>query len=100
MVGAIIKEEKKMFEFDFEGTCITDPFLDETGRFPVEPIEYYKLSFDVLTEIYEKYCKKESIPCVDALEYLFDGSSLTSDQNKWIKEFSKIWDQVNEREVK
>ena len=28
-------------EFEYEGTWITDPTLDETGRFEVNPIEYY-----------------------------------------------------------
>jgi hypothetical protein len=27
--------------FEFEGTYITDPSMDETGRFEVDPIEYY-----------------------------------------------------------
>ena len=28
-------------EFEFNGIWITDPFMDETGRFPVDPVEYY-----------------------------------------------------------
>ena len=86
--------------FKFEGTCITDPFIDETGRFPVDPIEYYKLSLNTLTDIYEKYCKKEKIPCVDAWEYLFDGTSLRTDQNEWIKGFSKVWEYIEIKEGK
>ena len=27
--------------FDFEGTYITDQYLDESGRFEVVPVEYY-----------------------------------------------------------
>ena len=27
--------------FDFEGTYITDQYLDTTGRFDVNPVEYY-----------------------------------------------------------
>jgi len=27
--------------FLFNGIWITDPFMDETGRFPVDPKEYY-----------------------------------------------------------
>ena len=95
--------------FKFEGTCITDPFLDETGRFPVNPLEYYiswplleghKMSLSILTDIYEKYCKKEKIPCIDAWEYLFDDSSLTPDQNKWIRDFSKVWEYIEIKEGK
>ena len=28
-------------EFEFNGIWITDPCMDETGRFPVDPVEYY-----------------------------------------------------------
>ena len=28
-------------ECAFNGIWITDPYMDETGRFPVDPIEYY-----------------------------------------------------------
>ena len=28
-------------EFEFNGIWITDPFMDETGRFPVDSVEYY-----------------------------------------------------------
>tara|TARA_A100001515_G_scaffold137823_1_gene130836 strand:+ start:260 stop:382 length:123 start_codon:yes stop_codon:yes gene_type:complete len=28
-------------EFEFNGIWITDPYMDETGRFPVDPKEYY-----------------------------------------------------------
>ena len=28
-------------EFEFNGIWITDPFMDETGRFSVDPVEYY-----------------------------------------------------------
>ena len=28
-------------EFDYNGTFITDPYYDETGRFPVNPETYY-----------------------------------------------------------
>lgn len=30
-------------EFEFNGIWITDPYMDETGRFPVDPVEYYGL---------------------------------------------------------
>jgi hypothetical protein len=32
---------KMKIEFEYEGTWITDPYLDETGRFEVNPEEYY-----------------------------------------------------------
>ena len=33
-------------EFEFNGIWITDPYMDETGRFPVDPIEYYGVEPD------------------------------------------------------
>ena len=32
-------------EFIFENTVITDPTMDETGRFNVNPVEYYGEAF-------------------------------------------------------
>jgi len=34
-----------MFEFIFENELIQDPTMDETGRFEVDPIEYYGQAF-------------------------------------------------------
>tara|TARA_R110000822_G_scaffold92234_2_gene212428 strand:+ start:31 stop:207 length:177 start_codon:yes stop_codon:yes gene_type:complete len=34
-----------MIEFIFEDTFIQDPSMDETGRYCVEPIEYYGKSY-------------------------------------------------------
>jgi len=33
-----------MLGFEFNGTYIVDPTLDETGRYPVNPKSYYQLS--------------------------------------------------------
>jgi len=39
-------------EFIFDGTRITDPTMDETGRFSVDPIEYYgKVYLEVIKKI-------------------------------------------------
>ena len=35
------KEYGYEVEFDYDHTWITDPTLDETGRFEVNPVEYY-----------------------------------------------------------
>ena len=32
-------------EFEYDHTWITDPTLDETGRFEVDPVEYYKENY-------------------------------------------------------
>ena len=31
----------KQIQFEYEGTMIVDPTMDETGRFKVDPVEYY-----------------------------------------------------------
>ena len=35
----------KEVSFEYNGTWITDQYLDETGRFEVDPVEYYKESY-------------------------------------------------------
>lgn len=35
----------KEVSFEHNGTWITDQYLDETGRFEVDPVEYYKESY-------------------------------------------------------
>lgn len=41
-----------MKPFIFEGTVITNPHYDETGRFVVEPISYYGKAYtDYLQEL-------------------------------------------------
>jgi len=40
----VLQIENGMLAFDFEGTFIIDPTLDETGRFPVSATTYYKIS--------------------------------------------------------
>ncbi len=31
----------KVYDFTYNGIVITDPYMDETGRFEVDPIEHY-----------------------------------------------------------
>ena len=38
--------ESTEFGFSFNDVWITDPTLDETGRFTVDPSEYYGSSYD------------------------------------------------------
>ena len=33
------------YGFEFEGVWITDPTMDETGRFEVNPEEYYGIDY-------------------------------------------------------
>lgn len=37
--------EYPLIMFEHQGTCIVNPFVDESGRFEVNPEEYYKESF-------------------------------------------------------
>jgi|TARA_R110002012_G_scaffold302928_1_gene504423 hypothetical protein len=43
-------------EFEYEGVWITDPTLDETGRFEVNPVEYYGEAY--LTKLKEVKCEE------------------------------------------
>jgi len=36
-----VKNDVKPNGFEWDGIWITDPTMDETGRFPVDPKEYY-----------------------------------------------------------
>jgi len=36
-----VKNDVKSNGFEWDGIWITDPTMDETGRFPVDPKEYY-----------------------------------------------------------
>ena len=64
-------------EFEYEGVWITDPTLDETGRFEVNPVEYYGETYKaiVLMENLNLKYKRSSEVTLD--EYLFTyGSTL------------------------
>ena len=40
----VLEVKNGMLRFEFNGTYIVDPTLDETGRFPVSATTYYKIS--------------------------------------------------------
>ena len=40
----VLEVKNGMLGFEFNGTYIVDPTLDETGRFPVSATTYYKIS--------------------------------------------------------
>lgn len=42
-----IKTIIKQGGFDFNGVWITDIYYDETGRFEVDPREYYNINFEL-----------------------------------------------------
>ena len=46
----IITDQVGKKGFVIQGTCITNPYYDETMRFEVDPIEYYGLSGDQLVQ--------------------------------------------------
>lgn len=43
MTNFINTKKMKYKEFDFNGVWITNPFLDESGRFEVDPKTYYNI---------------------------------------------------------
>jgi hypothetical protein len=49
LIEKLIKQNGKFgittIEFDYDHTWITDPTVDESGRFEVNPVEYYKESY-------------------------------------------------------
>ena len=45
--------EEGMKSFVYEDTYITDPTLDETGRYPVDPKKYYNLTDSQIKEMKE-----------------------------------------------
>ena len=84
--------------FEHNGIHITDSSMDESGRFEVNPLEYYGFkifnSLDDLTKVYQDYCKKEKLECIDAQEYLLKASKCTTKQYEWIKNFCVVWDMI------
>jgi len=54
----VLQIENGMLAFDFEGTFIIDPTLDETGRFPVDSKSYYKISAKDKKRMIKANCKK------------------------------------------
>ena len=40
----VLEVKNGMLGFEFNGTYIVDPTLDETGRFPVSATTYYKIT--------------------------------------------------------
>lgn len=39
------KTDDALVSFSYNGVCIHNPFIDESGRFEVNPIKYYGVSF-------------------------------------------------------
>jgi len=89
----------KFLEFEHEGVWITDPFMDASGRFAVCPTEHYGINLEYLCDIYEDYCSKQKIDCIDAQEYLFDPTQLTDKQHDWMQQFSVAWDRAQKKEA-
>lgn len=41
----MLGSEEPIVYFEFEGVAIHDPFTEESGRFEVDPVEYYGEAF-------------------------------------------------------
>ena len=53
-------------EFEYNGTWITDPTLEETGRFEVNPVEYYgevykEAEIEYLKDIVKLWLKSDDL---------------------------------------
>lgn len=57
--------DKKCIHFEYQDIRIVDPFTDETGRFEVDPVEYYGEKF--LNSDFAKFTK-DDIPGWDDIE--------------------------------
>ena len=49
-----LKEIQTRGGFNYDNTFITDPYIDMTGRYEVDPKEYYNLSEEELNAIHKK----------------------------------------------
>ena|SRR6056300_871583 len=67
--------EEGMLAFDFNGTFIIDPTLDETGRYPVNPKSYYSLSaYDIrkIRNTNNKILEKKIVDNVNLLKVEYE----------------------------
>jgi hypothetical protein len=78
----IPEEIFKAVAFDFEGTDITDPTHDETGRVEVNPFEYYDVE-DVYLWYAAALRQPLASPCKDCGCYVPEGENCGSD-NEWL----------------
>ena len=54
----VLQIRKWYVSFDFEGTLLLIPTLDETGRFPVDSKTYYKISAKDKKRMIKANCKR------------------------------------------
>jgi len=63
VVRILVHEPDYQLSFPFMGIDITDPFMDETGRFEVNPFSYYGQHFIESSFITEAQ-KLQELPCL------------------------------------
>lgn len=86
--------EEIKIAFKYQGTWIENPNLDETGRFPVEPKEYYGDNYiealhsearDLMVELDEKYNRDT---CMSLDEYFCEYEFTKDEKNR-------VWELLN-----
>ena len=59
----------------------------------------YQNRIDLMTDVYEDYCKKQQLPLLD-VTYLLYGrdtkETLTLDQKQWLTTFNDIWERLEQ----
>ena len=59
----------------------------------------YQNRIDLMTDVYEDYCKKEKLPLLDITDLLYGRDTkdiLTSNQKQWLITFNDIWDRLEQ----
>jgi len=57
----------------------------------------YQNRIDLMTDVYEDYCKKEKLPLLDITDLLYGRDTketLTLDQKQWLTTFNDIWERL------
>lgn len=52
-----------------------------------------------LSDVLAQFCKANNLPFIDAAELVLD-EDLTLQQYGWLTAFNKIWDSLDERQIK
>ena len=59
----------------------------------------YQNRIDLMTDVYEDYCKKEKLPLLDITDLLYGRDTkdiLTSNQKQWLITFNDIGDRLEQ----
>ena len=57
----------------------------------------YQNRIDLMTDVYEDYCKKQQLPLLDVTDLLYGRDTketLILDQKQWLTTFNDIWERL------